>query len=66
MKLDINNLECELLNKIDLKDSKSQIIELLNEKADRIDLEKLKASKVDKSMFESFRIQMDDTEKIGN
>jgi len=60
----MNNLECHLMGKIDMKDSKYQLIELINQKADQSEVDRLKISKLDAHTFESYQHTPED-ERFG-
>ena len=53
------------MNKIDIKDFKFQLLELINEKADKLELEKIKINKLDKGIFEEFKEVVANDDRIG-
>lgn len=61
----MGNLECEIMAKVDNKEIKFQLMEMLNEKADKFDVEKLKASKVDSGAFEAFKSFIQEHDRFG-
>ena len=65
VQLELSNLECTIMGKIDLRDSKYQIIELLNEKIDKNDFEKIKAEIINPKEFEELKEMVQNDERLG-
>ena len=65
VQLELSNLECTIMRKIDLKDSNYQIIELLNEKIDKNDFEKIKAEIINPKEFEELKEMVQNDERLG-
>ena len=53
------------MSKIELKDSKFQFIELLNEKADKTEVERLKTNKLDIAVFDNYKDLAPNDDKLG-
>lgn len=60
--IDLDTLECQLHSKIDIKDSKYEVFQMVSEKLDRKDFEKLKSSLVDISKFEKLEEKLHELE----
>lgn len=60
--MDMDTLECQLISKIDLKDSKYQFLEMLNDKLDRKEFDRLKLNLVSKQQFDELKYQVEESD----